>query len=83
MAYTIQTVILFGGLAIVGYNEQITSATKEINNTTKTAIGFICFGAPAILVLLSLIVFSKKFKLHGELSEKVHNYIVEQRQNNE
>ena len=83
MAYTIQTVILFGGLAIVGYNEQITSATKEINNATKTAIGFICFGAPALLVLLSLIVFSKKFKLHGELSEKVHDYIVEQRQNNE
>ena len=79
MAYTIQTIILFGGLALVNYNKQITSATKEINATTKTAIGFICFGAPAILVLLSLIVFSKKFKLHGELADKVHDYIVEHR----
>jgi melibiose permease len=81
MAYTIQTIILFGGLALVNYNEQITSATKEINSTTKAAIGFICFGAPAILVLLSLIVFSKKFKLHGELADKVHDYIVEHRNN--
>ncbi len=79
MAYTIQTVILFGGLALVNYNEQITSATKEINSTTKSAIGFICFGAPAILVLLSLIVFSRKFKLHGELADKVHDYIIEHR----
>ena len=79
MAYTIQTIILFGGLALVNYNEQITSATKEINGTTKTAIGFICFGAPAVLVLLSLIVFSRKFKLHGDLAEQVHDYIVEQR----
>ena len=81
MAYTIQTVILFGGLALVNYNSQITSATKDINSTTKGAIGFICFGAPAILMLLSLLVFSKKFKLHGELAEKVHDYIVEHRQN--
>ena len=82
MAYTIQTVILFGGLALVNYNEQITSATKQINDTTKTAIGIICFGAPAVLVLLSLIVFSKKFKLHGELADKVHDYIVEKRSEN-
>ena len=31
MAYTIQTLVLFGGLAIMNYNSQITSATKEIN----------------------------------------------------
>ena len=76
MAYTIQTIILFGGLGLVNYNEQITSATKEINDITKNAIGFIAFGAPAILILISLIVFSKKFKLHGELADKVHDFIV-------
>ena len=80
MAYTIQTVILFGGLAMVNYNSQITSATKQINDVTKTAIGIICFGAPAVLVTLSLIVFTKKYKLHGELADKVHEYIVEHRQ---
>ena len=79
MAYTIQTVILFGGLALVNYNEQVTSVPKQFNDTTKATIGFICFGAPAILVLLSLIVFSRKFKLHGELADRVHDYIVEKR----
>ena len=76
MAYTIQTIILFGGLGLVNYNEQITSASKQINETTKSAIGFIAFGAPAILIAISLIVFSTKFKLHGELADKVHDYII-------
>ena len=79
MAYTIQTIILFGGLAVMNYNEQITSATGLINESTKLGIGIICFAVPPILILASLIVFSKKFKLHGELAEKVHDYIVKRR----
>lgn len=83
MAYTIQTVILFGGLALMNYNQQITSTTKAINDTTKAGIGIICFGVPPILILLSLIVFSKKFKLDGEMAEKVHAFIVEKRNQEE
>lgn len=79
MAYTIQTIILFGGLGLVNYNEQISSATKIINDTTKNVIGFIAFGIPAILITLALIVFSKKFKLYGELAQQVHDYISEKR----
>lgn len=84
MAYTIQTVILFGGLKVVGYNEQITTGT--LTETTKTAIGFICFAVPPILIAFSLIVFSKKFKIHGELADRVHQYIIDKRaaeENNE
>lgn len=79
MAYTIQTIILFGGLGLVNYNEQISTATREINTVTQNTIGFITFGCPAILILLSLIVFSKKFKISGELAQKVHDYISEKR----
>ena len=77
MAYTIQTLVLFGGLAIMNYNSQITSATKEINEGTKIGIGIICFAIPPVLILISLIVFSAKFKLHGELADKVHEHIVQ------
>ena len=79
MAYTIQTIILFGGLGLVNYNEQITSTTKALNTTTKTTIGIIAFAIPPILMLLSLLVFTKKYKLHGELADKVHDYILNAR----
>lgn len=77
MAYTIQTVILFGGLGIFGYNEQIKEGV--INSATKNAIGTIAFGIPPILIIISMIVFRSKFKIHGELAEKIHSYITEKR----
>ncbi len=77
LAYTIQTILLFGGLGIMGYNEQITNNT--VNEATKTAIGVIAFAIPPVLMLISLIIFSSKFKIHGELADKVHDCIAEKR----
>lgn len=79
MAYTIQTIVLFGGLSLMNYNEQITSATKQINAGTKAGIGIICFAVPPILILASLLVFTAKFKLHGKLADEVHDFIVKKR----
>lgn len=78
MAYTMQTIVLFGGLGIMNYNEQIMTSIG-LNDTTKTGIGVICFGVPMLFFLASLIVFRKKFKVYGELADKVHNYIIEKR----
>lgn len=77
MAYTIQTLFLFGGLGIMNYNSQITTGT--VNDATKSAIGFISFGIPPVLMVISLIVFSLKFKIHGKLREDVHDYISAKR----
>lgn len=77
MAYTIQTLFLFGGLGIMNYNSQIT--TGAINDSTKSAIGFICFGIPPVLMVISLIVFNLKFKIHSKLREDVHDYISAKR----
>ena len=82
MAYTIQTIVLFGGLGMMNYNEQIT-ANIGLNDTTKTGIGVICFGVPMLFFLASLIVFRKKFKVYGELADKVHDYIIEKRASGE
>ncbi len=78
MAYTIQTIVLFGGLGIMNYNEQLTAALG-FNSFTKTGIGVICFGVPMIFLVASLIVFRSKFKIYGELADKVHDYITEKR----
>lgn len=78
MAYTMQTAVLFGGLGLMNYNEQIT-ANVGLNDTTKTGIGIICFGVPMLFFLASLVVFRKKFKVYGELADKVHDYIIEKR----
>ena len=78
MAYTMQTIVLFGGLGLMNYNEQIMTSIG-LNDTTKTGIGVICFGVPMLFFLASLIVFRSKFKVYGELADKVHDYIIEKR----
>ncbi len=78
MAYTIQTMVLFGGLALMNYNEQ-KALNNGFNDMTKTGIGVICFGIPMIFLVASLIVFRSKFKVYGELADKVHDYIIEKR----
>lgn len=82
MAYTMQTIVLFGGLGLMNYNEQIT-ANVGLNDATKSGIGIICFGVPMLFFLASLIVFRKKFKVYGELADKVHDYIIEKRASGE
>ncbi len=78
MAYTMQTVVLFGGLGLMNYSGQIAEGTG-INDMTKSGIGIICFGVPMLFLLASLVVFRSKFKVYGELADKVHDYITEKR----
>ena len=82
MAYTMQTIVLFGGLGLMNYNDQITTS-KLVNEATKTGIGVICFGVPMLFFLASLVVFRNKFKVYGELADKVHDYITEKRASGE
>lgn len=78
MAYTIQTIVLFGSLRAMDYNAQIT-AGNGINDATKVSIGIIAFGVPMLFIFASLIVFRSKFKIYGELADKVHDYIIDKR----
>ena len=78
MAYTIQTIILFSGLDISKYNENLHARnTPEV----KSAISFMMLWAPVILLVLSLLVFTFKFKLHGEFMENITKQINEKREN--
>ena len=77
MAYTVQTIFLFGGLGLMNYNEQILGGS--VNEATKSAIGVICFAVPPVLILVSLIIFRTKFKIYGDLRNEIHDFIAEKR----
>ncbi len=76
MAYTIQTIILFAGLIISNYEAR--SETKLVYTVAeKSAISFMMLLCPIILITLSLIVFSFKYKLHGKFMENITKQINE------
>lgn len=79
MAYTIQTIILFSGLGLSGYD----GAADVQTELSKTTISVMTFVIPPILVFISFLIFSKKYKLYGELSEKVQTFIAQRRAKDE
>ena len=68
MAYTLQTIVLFSGLSLSGYDGTLHAQNSQ---TAKNAISFMMLIAPAILILLSLLLFTFKFKLHGKYMEEI------------
>ena len=68
MAYTIETIILFAGLEITKYNENLHAANDM---SVKNAISSMMFIVPAVCVLLSLIIYTLRFKLHGDYMDQI------------
>ncbi len=74
MAYTIQTIILFSGLEISKYDETLHAANAA---PVKNTISFMMLGAPIILFIISFLIFTFKFKLHGKYMEEITAKIKE------
>lgn len=74
MAYTIQTIILFSGLEASRYDENLHAMNTE---GVKSAISVMMLVAPVVLFVLSFLVFTFKFKLHGKYMEEITAQINE------
>ena len=68
MAYTLQTIILYSGLSISNYNGDLHSANPQ---AAHTSISVMMLVLPMILMGLSLIVFTFKFKLNDEKMKEI------------
>ena len=79
MAYTLQTIILFAALGIADYNSNKPNADGVIVYTqkVKNAVSAVMYVLPPIFMLLSLIVFSAKFRLHGAYMEEITRQVSE------
>lgn len=72
LAYTIQSLIYAIGLKVSHYDGSLAVQTPSAINAINTMM----FIIPPILVIASLIIFSKKYKLYGKLSDEVNEFIV-------
>lgn len=77
MAYTIQTIILFVSLGVSNYDGTLHNANPE---SAKLAITVMLTVIPPVLFVISLIIFSTKFKLHGEFMDNVTKIVTENRE---
>lgn len=74
MAYTLQTIMLYSFLWGTKYNGDLHS---QNSGAVHSSISFMMYIAPPILMLISLIIFSTKYKLHGEYMDKITAQVSE------
>ena len=80
MAYTLQTIILFASLGISKYDGELHTQNPE---SAKLAITLMLCVIPTVLFFISLVIFSSKFKLHGDFMNEVTAFVTENRKKRE
>ncbi len=67
MAYTIQAIIMYATFTVTGYDGEAVVQTAQ----AKSAISFLMFIVPPAMMIISYIIFSKKYKIFGEFKQEV------------
>ena len=67
MAYTVQAVIMYATFTFTGYDGEALVQTAQ----AKSAISFLMFIVPPVMIIASLIIFSKKYKIFGDFKQEV------------
>ena len=67
MAYTVQAIIMYATFTVTGYDGAALVQTEQ----AKSAISFLMFIVPPAMMIISLIIFSKKYKIHGKFKKEV------------
>ena len=72
MAYTIQSIIMYASFGLTKY-QVVTSDTAAVVQTqaSKDAISALMFIVPPVCLLISLAIFSKKYKIYGDFKTEV------------
>ena len=67
-------------LGISKYDGELHAQNPE---SAKLAITLMLCVIPTVLFLISLVIFTKKFKLHGDFMDEVTAYVTENREKRE
>lgn len=77
VAYSFQALIMNAGLFISRYDSDLVKAGLPQPASAQNGISIMMFVIPPLFVLLSLFIFSKKYKLSKERMEEVNAFITE------
>lgn len=67
MAYTLQSIIMYASFSITRFDGSASVQTPA----AKSAISFMMFIVPPVMVLISLVIFSKKYKIYGDFKKEI------------
>lgn len=67
MAYTVQSIIMYSAFSLTGFDGSL----AQQGAAAKSAISFLMFIVPPVMMVISYAIFSKKYKIYGEFKQEV------------
>ena len=71
MAYTFQSIIMYATFIATGYDDFTQSANAVASAAAQRGISLLMFAVPPVMMALSLIIFIRKYKVHGALKAEI------------
>ena len=72
MAYTIQSIIMYASFGLTKYQVVTSDSAAVIQpQASKDAISALMFIVPPVCLIISLVIFSSKYKIHGEFKTEI------------
>ncbi|MBR5772912.1 MAG: MFS transporter [Clostridia bacterium] len=73
MAYTLQSIIMYAAFVATKYDfSSGTSAAKAVSNpAADSAISFMMFIVPPVMLIISQIIFSRKYTIYGDFKREI------------
>lgn len=76
MAYTLQSIIMYAAFSITGYN----GASAVQSQSANSSITFMMFIVPPVMMAISYIIFSKKYKIYGEFKREILDTVSQKKE---
>lgn len=73
MAYTVQAIIMYATFTFTGYDGEAAVQTAQ----AQSAISFLMFIVPPVMIIVSLIIFTKKYRIFGDFKQEVLEAVSE------
>ncbi len=70
MAYTFQSIIMYASFLATRFDVTAVSASAA-NPASQKAISGLMFVVPPVMMAISLVIFTRRYKVHGELKSQV------------
>ena len=80
MAYTLQSIIMYSAFVATKYDFSKGMSETVVNKQADAAITFMMFIVPPIMLILSHIIFAKKYKIFGDFKQEVLRTVNEAHQ---
>lgn len=76
MAYTVQCIIMYLSFSITKYDGKALEQTQA----AKDAISALMFIVPPVCIVISFIIFSKKYKIYGDFKKEILSFVSQKRE---